>query len=87
MTTFQTPLGELRIISLPMGYTNSPAEFQACMAFILQDEIPEKAGVFIDDIPIKGPTLEYLGPDGEPETLPENPGIRRFIWEHLNDVH
>ena len=87
MTTFQTPLGELRIVSLPMGYTNSPAEFQACMMFILQNEVPEKAGVFIDDIPIKGPTTYYPGPDGEPETLPENPGIRRFIWEHLNDVH
>jgi len=87
MTAFQTPLGPMRIVSLPMGYTNSPAEFQACMMFILQDEVPEKAGVFIDDIPIKGPATEYLGPDGQPETLPENPGIRRFIWEHLNDVH
>ena len=87
MTTFQTPLGELRIASLPMGYTNSPAEFQACMMFILQHEVPDKAGVFIDDIPIKGPTSEYLKPGGEPETLHGNPGIRRFIWEHLNDVH
>ena len=57
------------------------------MEFILQKEIPEKAGVFIDDIPIKGPTLEYLDQDGNPETISENPGIRRFIWEHLNDVH
>lgn len=87
MTAFQTPLGVLRIVSLPMGYTNSPAEFQACMMFILKDEVPEKAGVFIDDIPIKGPLLEYLDEQGKPETLPENPGIRRFIWEHLNDLH
>ena len=87
MTAFQTPLGELRIVSLPMGYTNSPAEFQACMMFILQDEVPNKAGVFIDDIPIKGPPTRYLGKDGKEELLPQNPGIRRFIWEHLNDVH
>ena len=87
MTAFQTPLGVLRITSLPMGFTNSPAEFQACMVFILQDEIPEVAGVFIDDIPIKGPTDRYLGADGEEETLAENPGIRRFMWEHLNDLH
>ena len=87
MTAFQTPLGELRIVSLPMGYTNSPAEFQACMMFILQHEVPEKAGVFIDDIPIKGPPTRYLGPDGQPECLTQNPGIRRFVWEHLNDVH
>ena len=87
MTAFQTPLGVLRIVSLPMGYTNSPAEFQACMMFILQDEIPNKAGVFIDDIPIKGPPTQYLGADGKPELLPQNTGIRRYIWEHINDVH
>ena len=87
MTAFQTPLGVLRIVSLPMGYTNSPAEFQACMMFILQDEVPEKAGVFIDDIPIKGPATKYLKPDGTEECIPQNTGIRRYIWEHLNDVH
>ena len=70
-----------------MGFVNSPAEFQACMMFILQDEVPEKAGVFIDDIPIKGPATRYIGPDSEEEIIPENPGIRRYIWEHLNDVH
>ena len=66
MTAFQTPLGVLHIMSLPMGYTNSPTKFQACMMFILQGEVPEKAGVFIDDIPIKGPPTKYLGPNGEP---------------------
>ena len=87
MTAFQTPLGELRIASLPMGYTNSPAEFQACMMFILQDEVPTKAGVFIDDIPIKGPPTRYLNTEGQPKAIPQNPGIRQYIWEHLNDVH
>ena len=33
LTAFQTPIGPLRIVSLPMGFTNSPAEFQACMTF------------------------------------------------------
>ena len=87
MTAFQTPLGVLRIASLPMGYTNSPAEFQACMMFILQHEVPNTAGVFIDDIPIKGPPTKYIGTNGQPECLTQNPGIRRYIWEHLNDVH
>lgn len=87
MTAFQTPLGELRIVSLPMGYTNSPAEFQACMMFILQDEVPDKAGVFIDDIPIKGPRTRYPDKNGKDQVLFHNHGIRRFIWEHLNDVH
>ena len=87
LTAFQTPLGPFRLTSLPMGYSNAPGEFQACMQFILQDEIPDIAGVFIDDIPIKGPSTHYLDSEGKEETLPENPGIRRYIWEHLNDVH
>ena len=87
LTAFQTPLGAFRLTSLPMGYANAPAEFQDCMSFILQDEMPEVADVFIDDIPIKGPAHKYLKPDGKEETLPENPGIRRYIWQHLNDVH
>lgn len=87
MTAFFTPLGLLRLTALPMGYTNSPAEFQKCMAFILQDEIPHVANIFIDDLPIKGPRSQYLDKDGIPEVLLENPGIRRFIWEHALDVH
>ena len=87
MTAFQTPLGSFRLTSLPMGFTNAPAEFQACMMFILQDEVPDVAGVFIDDIPIKGPATHYLTPEGKEEVLPDNPGIRRYMWEHINDVH
>ena len=87
MTAFQTPLGVLRITSLPMGFTNSPSEFQACMVFILQEEIPGVADVFIDDIPIKGPVSRYLDSEGNEECIPENPGIRRFVWEHMKDLH
>jgi hypothetical protein len=87
MTAFYTPLGLLRLTALTMGYTNSPAEFQKCMTFILQDEIPDVANIFIDDLPIKGPATQYLDRHGNPETLAENPGIRRFIWKHAQDVH
>ena len=70
-----------------MGYTNSPAEFQKCMTFILQDEILNVANIFIDDLPIKGPKTQYPDKNGNPEVLKENPGIRHFIWEHVLDVH
>ena len=30
---------------------------------------------------------QYLDDQGNPETTPENPGRRRFIWEHAVDVH
>jgi transposase InsO family protein len=82
LTSFQTPLGLLRYRVLPMGYTNAVAEFQNCTTFILQDEIPHNVGVMMDDIGIKGPPTRYELQDGSYETIPENPGIRRFIWEH-----
>lgn len=87
LTAFMSPLGLLRLTSLPMGFTNSPAEFQACMAFILKDEMPHIADIFIDDLPIKGPATCYPDQDGHPEVLQANPGLRRFIWEHALDVH
>jgi transposase InsO family protein len=87
LTAVSTPLGLLRLTCLPQGFTNSPAEFQKCMQFILKDEIPHVANIFIDDLPIKGPKTQYLDANGNPETLKENPGIRRFIWEHACDVH
>jgi hypothetical protein len=87
MTAFMTPLGLLRITSMPTGYTNSPAEFQKCMVFILHDEIPHIANIFIDDLPVKGAATIYPDANGDPERLKENVGVRRFIWEHAVDVH
>jgi len=87
LTSFMTPLGLLRHTAMPQGYTNSPSKFQNCTSFILQDEIPHVANVFIDDLPIKGPETRYNDANGNAETLPANPGIRCFIWEHAVDVH
>ncbi len=87
LTAFMTPLGLLQITSLPTGFTNSPAEFQKCMVMVLKDEIPHTANIFIDDLPIKGPSTQYLDQYGKPKVLPDNPGIRQFIWEHAQDVH
>jgi len=77
MTTFETPLGRFQLTRLPQGATNSVAVYQAQMMWILQDEIPHYAGIFIDDGGIKGPEFDYKG-----EILQSNPGIRRFIWEY-----
>ena len=87
LTSFQSPLGALRNTSLPMGATNSVAIFHGDVTFILEPEIPNVAKPFVDDIVVKGPTSRSETPDGGYETLPDNPGIRRFIWDHLNDVH
>jgi hypothetical protein len=83
MTTFSSPLGSQRLTMLPMGYTNAVQIYQAVMSFILQEEIPHYTMPFIDDLPVKSGTTRYQDEDGSYETMPANPGIRRFIWEHL----
>ena len=87
MTTFNTPLGAFRLTVLPMGWTNSPAVLQGDITHILRPEIPEFTQPFADDVPIKGPKSRYQREDGSFETIPENPGIRRFVWEHFEAVH
>ena len=86
-TTFQTPFGALRLVTLPMGWTNSVPIFHDDVTFILQPEIPEVTVPYIDDVPVKGPKSRYMLPDGSYEMIPENPGIRRFIWEHFQNVN
>jgi hypothetical protein len=77
LTTFETVLGRLQLTRLPQGATNSVAVYQAQMTWILQEEIPEHVGIFIDDGGIKGPTSTYNN-----EKITENKGIRRFVWEY-----
>jgi hypothetical protein len=87
LTTFQTPLGAYRCTVLPQGSTNAVAIFHGDVTFLLEPEIPDVAKPFLDDTAIRGPASRYETPGGGYETIPENAGIRRFIWEHLNDVH
>ena len=87
LTTIQSPIGALRLTCLPQGWTNAVAIFHEDVTFILEPEIPHVAWPFVDDCSIKGPASRYETEDGGYETLFENPGIRKFIWQHLNDVH
>ena len=87
LTSFQTPLGAYRCTVLPQGSTNAVAIFHGDVTFILEPEIPNVAKPFLDDTAVRGPASRYETPDGGYETIPENAGIRRFVWEHLSDVH
>ena len=87
LTTFQTPFGALRLVTLPMGWTNSVPIFHDDVTFILQPEIPEFTVPFIDDVPVKGPKSRYELRDGIYEKIKENEGIRRFVWEHFQNVN
>lgn len=86
-TTFQSPFGALRLTTLPMGWTNSVPIFHDDVTHILQPEIPEFTQPYIDDVPVRGPVSRYITDSGEPETISDNPGIRRFVWEHFQDLN
>jgi transposase InsO family protein len=80
ITTMRTPLGLLRMCTLPQGATNSVAHMQNAMNKIFQAFIPEKTQPFLDDMPIKG-CLETK----KDETMRKD-GLRQFVWEHIQDV-
>jgi hypothetical protein len=82
LTTFGTPLGPHHLTTLPQGHTNAVQVYQGDTAFILQHEILEYMLPFVDDVPVKSVQMHYQHEDGTYETIPDNPGICRFIWEH-----
>ena len=87
LTTFQSPYGPLRLTTLPMGWTNAVPIFHDDVTYSLQPEIPEVTEPYMDDVSVKGPATRYIQANGEPETIPENSGIRRFVWEHFQDLN
>jgi hypothetical protein len=60
---------------------------QGDINYILRDEIPLFTIPFIDDVAVKGPVTCYENANGTYETIPENSGIRRFVWEHLANLN
>ena len=87
LTTFQTPFGALRLTTLPMGWTNSVPIFHDDVTHILRPEMPHLTVPYIDDVPVKGPRSYYRDATGTYETIPENSGIRRFVWEHFQNLN
>ena len=87
LTMFQTPFSALQLIMLPMSWTNSVLICHDDVTHILRPEVPHVTLPYIDDVPVCGPATEYLQENGEPETISDNPGIRRFIWEHFQDLN
>src|SRR5277367_3832472 len=87
LTTFQTPDGVMRLTTLPMGWTNSVPIFHDDITHILRPEIPHVTQPYIDDVPVRGPATDYIQDNELPETIPNNPGIRRFVWEHFQDLN
>ena len=76
----KTPLGLIRMCTLPQGATNSVAHMQSAMNQILKDFVPDKTIPFVDDIPIKGCKEE-----AKDLTLDVD-GCKMFVRNHINDV-
>ena len=87
LTTIQSPISTLQLTCLPQGWTNVVAIFHEDVTFILESEIPHVTWPFVDDCSIKGPASRFETEDRGYEAIPENPGICKFIWQHLNDIH
>ncbi|KAL3687049.1 hypothetical protein R1sor_013358 [Riccia sorocarpa] len=79
VTTMKTPLGLLRMCTLPQGATNSVAHMMNGMNKVLRDFIPEKTMPFLDDVPIKGCREE------EKDEILDSRGCRRYVSEHIED--
>ncbi|KAL3698023.1 hypothetical protein R1sor_012099 [Riccia sorocarpa] len=80
LTTIRTPLGLMRMCTLPQGATNSVAHMQNAMHKVLRDFVPEVTIPFVDDIPIKGCVIE------EKDSSITVEGCRRFVSDHIRDV-
>jgi len=82
LTMFGTPLGPHQLTTLLQGHANAVQVYQGNTTFILQDKIPDYTSPFIDNVPVKSVKTWYQRTDGSYETIAQNSGIHRFIWEH-----
>ncbi len=76
ITAFFTPLGLLRYTTLPMGATNSVAQFVRIINLILEDINLVIVMPFLNNVRVKGLYTDY----NREEALPS---IQRYILEHI----
>jgi RNase H-like domain found in reverse transcriptase/Integrase zinc binding domain/Reverse transcriptase (RNA-dependent DNA polymerase) len=77
ITSFQTPLGQLRMTTLPQGATNSVAQFQRC-AEIMTEHESSVAKAFVDDITVAGSKSHY-------DYKEVVPGVRKYVLEAIQN--
>ena len=79
LTAFMTPLGLMRMTTLPQGATNLVAQFVRIVTKILAAHLRDRAKQFLDDLGVKGPKTTYNNEEVAP-------GIRRYILEHIQNL-
>ena len=77
ITTMRTPIGLVRMCTLPQDPTNSIAHMVNAMNKVLRDHIPKIAMPFLNDIPIKG-CLE-----SEKDESLDQDGCQRFVSNQM----
>jgi len=63
LITFQTPFGALRLVTLPIEWTNSIPIFHNDVIYILCQEIPRYILSYINNVPIRGPIKDGMAED------------------------
>jgi len=59
LTMFQMLFRALRLVTLPIRWTNSVSIFHDDVTYILKEEIPKYTLPYIDDMPIRGPETRF----------------------------
>lgn len=75
LTAMNTPLGLVRLTTLPQGFTNSVALFQSAMRKVLLEFMPDLSDVFVDD-------MFVFGDETDDGTIDEE-GRRTFVMNHF----
>ena len=87
ITAFHTPLGLMRMTTLPMGYTNAVQAFDRVMWKVLQHQILRgRYEPFIDAVAAKPPSRStYPDADGKLK-MSTIPGVRLYILEAIQSL-
>ncbi|GBG69563.1 hypothetical protein CBR_g4397 [Chara braunii] len=78
VTSMHTPRGLIHMNVAPQGWTNAVAMVQRHMIRVMQTVSPHITQPYIDDLSVKGPKEKE-----EDEVMP---GVKRFIWKHIQDI-
>ncbi len=74
-----TPLGLMRMTTLPQGATNSVARFVRIVIKILAPHLQDRAKLFLDDIGVKRRKSKYNNEEVAP-------GIIRYVLEQIQNL-
>ncbi|GBG69338.1 hypothetical protein CBR_g4034 [Chara braunii] len=78
VTAMHTPRGLIHMNVAPQGWTNAVAMVQRAMIRVMQSVSPHITQPYIDDLAVKELAVK--------ETDEVSPGVRRFVWEHIQDL-